>query len=63
VEEHDYTSHCVQIHQVLALSAHLLRTLRIGPTGRKRATTTGDVKPIVPRDLELACEEGVCRLL
>jgi hypothetical protein len=59
MKEQYHASHCVQVHQILALGAHLLGAHGIGATRSQRPTTTRDVEPIVTRDFELAGEERV----
>jgi len=59
VEEQYHSSHRVQVHQVFAFGAHLLRTNRIG-TGRcERSTAARNIEAVVSNDLELAREKSI----
>src|SRR6185503_12839356 len=59
VKEQDYTSHRVQIDEILAFDAHLLRAYRVRTARCERSSATRHIKPVVACDLELAGEESI----
>ena len=59
MKEQYHSSHGVQVHQILAFGAHLLRPNGIGAGGCERATTAWNIEAVVSNDLELAREKRV----
>ena len=59
MKEQYHSSHRVQVHQVLAFGAHLLRANGVGAGGCERSTAARNIEAVVPYDLELAREKSV----
>lgn len=59
MKEDYHAPHRMQVHQILALGAHLQGASGVGTTRGERAPAARDVEAIVSRDLELAREKCV----
>ena len=63
VKEQDHATDRVQLHEIQAFGAHLLRTKGVRAARRKRTAAAGNIEPIVLRNLELTRKKSVGGLL